>query len=452
MQRSMVAFLWVMTLGFGLTGDPGASQAQSAPAAEAVAGDVADDVADAVSDRERLESYAEERRALLLEEYTVFTDQEARLADDAALEALDQLATVTYVNGTSGNDVIYYGRLAQASGGGYVVIGNGICVWAHDPSAPGGCRGAARYHQLHSGGYPMGIRGDGSGSAGFGEDRIYPAKWWPSGITHLDCPPGPGLNGVGTMFACDGNYVILPPSSDATFQICGDNCSVSQGTRDLLLGWQNRDTIYAGAGGVGGLGPWEVVVGEDPAGPTYGSDLLYGDDGDDRVWGSECVLGTEEQLIGGNGNDWLVGVCESPPTAGQIPCPRYFSGGPGNDQINAGRGSDVVSGGPGNDDGTNQAVETVPGRVWIQGWQGNDTMYGEDGVDFLRGGEGDDRISSANYTAPAIPEIIQGEDGLDDLVGDSVSSLTCHGGSPTNQPGDYCDPSPLCDTRISCEE
>ncbi|MCL2929347.1 MAG: hypothetical protein MGG37_15595 [Trichodesmium sp. MAG_R01] len=76
-----------------------------------------------------------------------------------------------------------------------------------------------------------------------------------------------------------------------------------------------------------------------------------------------------ERLIGGVGDDTIIGLNGADTLAGRI----------GNDQIIGSRGNDLLLGQDGNDE--------------LQGRQGNDHLLGGDGDDQLNGGQGRDRIN-----------------------------------------------------------
>jgi Ca2+-binding RTX toxin-like protein len=78
--------------------------------------------------------------------------------------------------------------------------------------------------------------------------------------------------------------------------------------------------------------------------------------------------GSDDNLTGSSGRDWLFGGRGN----------NTIDGGAGNDRIWGGRGDDIVYGGAGND------------RVW--GGRGDDALYGGDGNDKVKGGSGDDEV------------------------------------------------------------
>jgi Ca2+-binding RTX toxin-like protein len=98
-------------------------------------------------------------------------------------------------------------------------------------------------------------------------------------------------------------------------------------------------------------------------GSDYG-DNIRGNDGDDTLIGMGNDLdGGTDLLIGGNGNDILIG------DSGTVEDPFLeFSDTDGDDRLFGGNGNDALYGGGGNDD--------------LQGGDGLDTLYGGSGYDF----------------------------------------------------------------------
>ena len=87
--------------------------------------------------------------------------------------------------------------------------------------------------------------------------------------------------------------------------------------------------------------------------------------------------GTALTVIGGDGNDSIVGTAF-------------------NDTVSGGNGDDVVNGGAGNDsvagDGGNDTLSGGSGNDQLIGGDGNDTLYSGGGLDNLQGGNGDDLL------------------------------------------------------------
>ncbi|MDT3396181.1 calcium-binding protein [Streptomyces sp. B1866] len=109
-----------------------------------------------------------------------------------------------------------------------------------------------------------------------------------------------------------------------------------------------------------------------------GADVLYGEDGDDRIDGGGGVWGLGS--YGGPGNDTLTD------------CQYECHGGPGNDSLTGGgievEGFDNVLYG----DAGNDTLRGRAGADTLYGGQGNDRLYGDDGADKLWGNSGDDLL------------------------------------------------------------
>jgi Ca2+-binding RTX toxin-like protein len=109
--------------------------------------------------------------------------------------------------------------------------------------------------------------------------------------------------------------------------------------------------------------------------------------GNDRVDASAMKAGVSLTILGGSGNDRLLGG------AGD----DILIGGTGNDEIRGGGGNDLIFGSCGND-----KIYGGDGDDRLFGGWGNDKIYGGDGNDLLVGGPGHD--------------ILKGEAGDDTLV------------------------------------
>lgn len=138
----------------------------------------------------------------------------------------------------------------------------------------------------------------------------------------------------------------------------------------------------------------------------YGVQLLGGDGNDSLVGGAgndtaEGGAGRDD-LRGGSGNDLLLG-------------------GDHNDTLNGGNGSDTLSGGTGHD-----RLAGGNDNDAMSGGEGNDSMYGGNGDDTLIGGDGDDMLRGELGKDLAL-----GGDGDDNIDGGAHSD-TVFGGSGTN--------------------
>ena len=141
----------------------------------------------------------------------------------------------------------------------------------------------------------------------------------------------------------------------------------SNNGNDTLYGQGGDDTLYGGDGN-------DILYGQGD------DDILYGEDGNDI-------------LSGGNGNDTLYG-------------------GNGNDKLKGGKGNDILYGGDGNDtlrgNKGDDELYGGRGRDLLRGGQGDDILDGGPGINTLRGGQGDDifilgpgvktRVPTSEYT------------------------------------------------------
>ncbi|MEG4962956.1 calcium-binding protein [Microcoleus sp. K4-B3] len=146
----------------------------------------------------------------------------------------------------------------------------------------------------------------------------------------------------------DGSAYILTEGSD-TF-------TIAIGLLDTLLG------------GLRGLGGADSITGSESG------DVVYGDEGNDRIEG----LGGADLLYGGLGNDFLSGG------AGQ----NGLLGGDGADTLQGGESADGVNGNAGDD-----VIFGAGGDDFLRGGRGNDIVNGEDGDDFLIGDFGNDTLT-----------------------------------------------------------
>ncbi len=124
---------------------------------------------------------------------------------------------------------------------------------------------------------------------------------------------------------------------------------------------------------IGGNGD-DVLVGKDGADILIGgagNDWLDGRDGDDWLFGGDG----NDELHGRDGRDWLDGGTDNDVLAGEDGADR-LSGSAGNDWLDGGTGGDRLLGGDGNDS--------------LIGGDGNDTLYGNAGADAFVFTAGDD--------------------------------------------------------------
>jgi Ca2+-binding RTX toxin-like protein len=107
---------------------------------------------------------------------------------------------------------------------------------------------------------------------------------------------------------------------------------------------------------------------------NYGNDELNGGKGNDMLDGG---VGNDE-LEGGEGNDMLIGGVGN----------DKLDGGEGKDTLDGGVGDDVLKGGEDND-----ILKGNFGNDKLDGGSGDDQLFGNQGKDILTGGRGNDRIN-----------------------------------------------------------
>ncbi|PCI16159.1 MAG: hypothetical protein COB62_08110, partial [Piscirickettsiaceae bacterium] len=202
---------------------------------------------------------------------------------------------------------------------------------------------------------------------------------------------------------------------------------------DILVGNKGQDALFGGSGK-------DLLIG------SAGDDVLFGDADADQVsrdWSyqrvatefdgiktfivdlqfaaSATVLGDEDTLLGGAGDDWLfAGFGDD-----------LLDGGDGNDVLLGGEGNDTLFGGKGNDE-LNGDDDGLPAGV-----HGNDFIYGGEGDDQLRGGYGDDFLDGGLGIDVLFGNVgndqLYGGDGDDLLFGDDLrSQVTEHGNDYLN--------------------
>lgn len=152
---------------------------------------------------------------------------------------------------------------------------------------------------------------------------------------------------------------------------------------DHLVGGDGNDIILGSSGTIDSQGR---LIESDYYMGGAGADQIVGGDGNDHIYGnsSSAVAGTSDgsdTLLGGGGNDYIQG------NAGD----DFLDGESGNDRLYGGAGNDIIIGGAGQD--------------VLQGNRGSDTLFGGEGRDAVRGGADND--------------LLQGDDGNDSLSGDA---------------------------------
>jgi Ca2+-binding RTX toxin-like protein len=207
------------------------------------------------------------------------------------------------------------------------------------------------------------------------------------------------LSGLQTANGGDGSTGFVLNGIDVT-DISGSSVSAAgdvngDGIDDLLIGAHGADPD-----------------GRNYAGETY---VVFGRPMDNIV---VLCAGTEETMVGTEGDDFLVGT-PGPDVIQAFGGNDTIQGKGGDDLICGDEGDDVIYGNGNNDrmfgDGGNDRLIGGGGRDFMQGGLGNDELSGRGGVDRLFGNEGDDSLF--------------GEGGTDHLDGGAAFDRCDGGGS-----------------------
>ena len=195
----------------------------------------------------------------------------------------------------------------------------------------------------------------------------------------------------------------------------GDDLIFGGFGNDDVYGQGGDDTIAAGPGNDTVLGGWFLFMGAPPL--TDGDDFINGQDGDDVIYGDNLdptlpptfsLNGGNDELLGGNGDDTIVGQA-------------------GHDELGGGQGDDTLHGGVGNDQLTGG-----PDADLLVGDIGTDLLFGNEGPDSLDGGADDDILVGGSGGDEILggsgDDVLTGESGDDLLVG-GFGSDTLDGGA-----------------------
>jgi Ca2+-binding RTX toxin-like protein len=159
--------------------------------------------------------------------------------------------------------------------------------------------------------------------------------------------------------------------------------------------------------------------GPDTLRGTNEADNLLGRGGNDVLFG----LGGSDNLLGEEGRDWLAGGDERFPGGGD----KNLVGGPGNDGVQGGLGSDNALGGSGND-----FVHGDNGSDSVSGGEGRDFVDGAKGADRMLGGGGGDFLVDGPIDEAAKDDVLSAGDGNDIIATDHVPAVrdlvSCGGG------------------------
>lgn len=183
--------------------------------------------------------------------------------------------------------------------------------------------------------------------------------------------------------------------------LMGNSQETSGKKNDLLLGGLGEDTLV-------GLSGYDTLDGGDA-----GKDILDGGDGNDMI-----LAFKSDTVMGGDGSDTLVfdtltdkvvaslldGSNSLKMTISGI---ENLSGGGGSDGLTGSNGANQLKGGAGMD-----SLQGLGGNDSLYGEAGDDTLIGGGGNDELNGGEGRDKLQGGKGNA-----VLNGGEGHDTLVG-----------------------------------
>lgn len=191
----------------------------------------------------------------------------------------------------------------------------------------------------------------------------------------------------------------------------GSGNDTARGSTDseLIYGNQGDDQLFGGGG----------------------NDTLYGGQGDDYIEGNEG----DDQIFGNAGNDILSGGLGNDTILGGSGLDT-IDGNAGNNLLYGGQGADVIRGGEGNDlisgDAGEDSITGGLGDDTIYGGPGDDQIFGNEGKDLIFGGDGNDILSGGNQDDTIYGglgnDLISGDDGNDILFG-NLGSDTLVGGA-----------------------
>lgn len=245
------------------------------------------------------------------------------------------------------------------------------------------------------------------------------------------------VNGTELPITADGgtgdDRITGGPGHDLLYGRSGSDVLQGRGGNDALYGEAGNDKLYGGAGNDGhsdGSGTDSVWggSGNDSFTNGTGNDKFYGEAGDDRFNSKQQVGKDADLYLGGAGVD-SAGYAEyKSPVSVDLDGKKGDDGRKGEgDTI----GADVENllGGHGNDRlvGNSKAndIDGREGNDAVYGEGGNDTLLGRTGVDKLYGGAGDDWLDG-NYILGVFDQYDEVYDklygGTNTAVGDTCVS------------------------------
>ena len=170
---------------------------------------------------------------------------------------------------------------------------------------------------------------------------------------------------------------------------------------DVIKGGPGNDMLTAGA----------VAGSNDTTAPSGAFSYIYGDAGNDTIWGEDDV--TDQYIWGGDDDDIIYGADGN--------SKQIISGNDDNDTIHPGSNATTyvaVSGDKGYDS-INPLTPTLDGNGNVSGWTPNAMNNAEEK---FYGGDGPDKVFGGWQTVG--PILIKGNDGNDKLYGGFMAGGT----------------------------
>lgn len=169
-----------------------------------------------------------------------------------------------------------------------------------------------------------------------------------------------------------------------------------------------------------GIGHGDALYGgdgDDHVRGGFDDDVVYGDAGNDNLWGGQDGADT---LFGGAGDDVLLGRGGTLEAIDDDDSDDYLDGGVGHDYLNGEGGDDALFGGAGDDTLIGDSTAALAGNDHIDAGSGNDIVHAGGGDDLVIGGSGDDLLDGG-----------YGDDTYFIAGGDGIDRISDAGGADT---------------------
>lgn len=215
--------------------------------------------------------------------------------------------------------------------------------------------------------------------------------------------------GYGADTIIDAQYAYGEAGND-TISVSNVTGYINGGPgKDLLTGSPGADTFDQGSApdgadtiqGGGGVDEVDYRARVNGLNVTVGNGAS--DDGEPGE--KDNVYADVERVVGGSGNDVLVGASAANRLYGRLGNDELYGGG-GADYLNGGGGDDYLDGEAGPDDlfgdDGNDVLEGGAGADDLVGGEGNDELHDAGGTDLFNGGNGDDAIFNLDGVAEQV--------------------------------------------------